>query len=137
VAASCTLAIVSGTGRRLRDFPVETSGQALIEAISAIPGHRHTIMEEGTQSAWLYETLERHVDEIVVASVPESRGHKNAARDAYGLAEKLRIGAIDRACPRHRRSFAGCGRSPVSTRCLCAMSSACGRNTSRSTGPAA
>lgn len=96
-AASCTLAIVSGTGRRLRDFPVETSGQALIEAISAIPGHRHLIMEEGTQSAWLYETLERHVDEIVVASVPESRGHKNDARDAYGLAEKLRIGAIDKS----------------------------------------
>lgn len=45
--ASCTLAIVSGTGKRLRDFPVETSGQALIEAISAIPGRRHLIMEEG------------------------------------------------------------------------------------------
>ncbi len=56
MAASCTLAIVSGTGKRLRNFPVETSGQALIEAISAIAGHRHVIMEEGTQSAWLYET---------------------------------------------------------------------------------
>ncbi len=95
-AASCTLAIVSGTGKRLRDFPVETSGQALIEAVSAIPGHRHLILEEGTQSAWLYETLERHVDEIVVVNVRESRGQKNDSRDAYGLAEKLRIGAIDK-----------------------------------------
>jgi len=51
-AASCTLAILSRTAKRLRDFPVETSGQALIEAISAIPAHRHRIREEGTQSAW-------------------------------------------------------------------------------------
>jgi transposase len=93
-AASCTVAVVSERGKRLRDFPVETSGQALIEAISAIPGHRHLVMEEGTQSAWLYETLERHVEEIVVASVADSRGPKSDARDAYGLAEKLRIGAI-------------------------------------------
>jgi len=54
-------------------------------------------MEEGTQSAWLYETLERHVEEIVVASVPDSRGPKNDARNAYGLAEKLRIGAIQKS----------------------------------------
>ncbi len=29
-AASCTLAVISQTGRRLRDFPVETNGQALV-----------------------------------------------------------------------------------------------------------
>jgi len=30
-AASCTLAVISEKGRRLRDFPVETNGQALVE----------------------------------------------------------------------------------------------------------
>ena len=30
-AASCTLAVISEKGRKLRDFPVETSGQALGE----------------------------------------------------------------------------------------------------------
>ncbi len=35
-AASCTLAVISEKGRRLRDFPVETNGQALVEA-----GTRH------------------------------------------------------------------------------------------------
>ena len=30
-AASCTLAVVSQTGKRLKDFPVETNGQALVE----------------------------------------------------------------------------------------------------------
>ena len=31
-AASCTLAVISEKGRKLRDFPVETNGQALVEA---------------------------------------------------------------------------------------------------------
>ncbi len=31
-AASCTLAVISEKGRNLKDFPVETNGQALVEA---------------------------------------------------------------------------------------------------------
>ncbi len=45
-AASCTLAVVSEKGRKLRDFPVETSGQALVEAIRMIPGHKHLVFAE-------------------------------------------------------------------------------------------
>jgi hypothetical protein len=37
-----------------------------------IPGHKHLVFEEGLQSAWLYETLNSHVDEIVVAGITES-----------------------------------------------------------------
>ncbi len=40
-AASCTLAVNSEKGRRLKDFPVEANGQALIEAVRMIPGHKH------------------------------------------------------------------------------------------------
>ena len=93
-AASCTLAVISEKGRKLKDFPVETNGQALVEAIRMIPGHKHLIFEEGLQSAWLYETLSPHVDEIVVAGITESRGPKSDKRDAYGLAEKLRVGNV-------------------------------------------
>jgi len=60
-AASCTLAVNSDKGRKLKDFPVETNGQALVEAVRMIPGHKHLVMEEGLQSAWLYETLSPHV----------------------------------------------------------------------------
>jgi len=42
-AASCTLAVISEKGRELRDFPVETNGQALVEAIRMIPGHKHLV----------------------------------------------------------------------------------------------
>ena len=37
-AASCTLAVTSQKGRKLRDFPVEINGQALVEAVHMIPG---------------------------------------------------------------------------------------------------
>lgn len=105
-AASCTLAILSETGTRLRSFPVETNGSALVEAIRAIPGRRHLIFEEGTHSAWLYETLERHADEIVVAGVKSSRGQKSDAHDAYALAEKLRTHAVDKRIFKAPRQFA-------------------------------
>ncbi len=42
-AASCTLAVISEKGRKLKDFPVETNGQALVEAIRMIPGHKHLV----------------------------------------------------------------------------------------------
>jgi hypothetical protein len=60
-ARSCTLAVVSESGKRLRDVVIETNGRALIEAIRLIPGRKHLCLEEGTQSAWLYEILEPHV----------------------------------------------------------------------------
>lgn len=36
-SASCTLAVISEAGKRLKDFPVETNGQTQVEAV--IPGH--------------------------------------------------------------------------------------------------
>ncbi len=104
-AASCTLAVISEKGRTLRDFPVETNGQALVEAVRMIPGRKHLVFEEGLQSAWLYETLSPHVDETVVAGITESRGPKSDRRDAYGLAEKLRVGNLDKTVFKSPRQF--------------------------------
>jgi hypothetical protein len=42
-AASCTLAVISETRRRLKDFVVETNGQALVEAVRMIPGRKHLV----------------------------------------------------------------------------------------------
>ncbi len=104
-AASCTLAVISDTGRKLRDFPVETNGQALVEAVRMTPGRKHLVFEEGLQSAWLYETLSPHVDEIVVNGITESRGPKSDKREAYGLADKLREGDLDKAVFKAPRQF--------------------------------
>jgi len=104
-AASCTLAVISEKGRKLKDFPVETNGQALVEAIRMIPGHKHLVFEEGIQSAWLYETLNPHVDELVVAGITTSRGLKSDKIDAYSLAEGLRVGSLDKHVFKSPRQF--------------------------------
>ena len=104
-AASCTFAVISEAGRRLKDFPVETNGQALVDAIRMIPGHKHLVFEEGLQSAWLYETLSPHVDEIVVAGITESQGQKDDKRDACGLAEALWVGSLKKRVFKAPRQF--------------------------------
>ena len=93
-AASTTFAVIGESGKRLGTHIVETNGQALVEQLKSIPGKRHVCLEEGTQSAWIYEILSPHAEEVVVAMVPESRGQKSDERDAFHLAEQLRTGAI-------------------------------------------
>jgi transposase len=95
-SASCTLAVIGPSGKRLNHQVVETNGEALVNFIRAVPGSKHLCLEEGTQAAWLHEILSPHVDEIVVAGVgPEKRrGSKSDRIDAFDLAEKLRVGTI-------------------------------------------
>ncbi len=50
-----------------------------------IPGQMRLVLEEGLQSAWLYETLSPRVDEIVVTGATGGRGRKSDKRYAYGL----------------------------------------------------
>jgi transposase len=95
-ASSCTVAVVGQSGRRLRSLVVETNGHAIIEAIKTIPGQKHLCLEEGTQSAWLYEVLRPCVHELVVTQRrSRRRGTKNDELDAYGLADDLRQGKLD------------------------------------------
>jgi transposase len=93
-AASTTFAVIGDSGKRLGTHIVETNGQALVEQLKSIPGKRHVCLEEGTQSAWIYEILSPHAEEVVVAMVPESRGQKSDESDAFHLAEQLRTGAL-------------------------------------------
>ena len=94
-ARSCTLGVVSASGRRLESRVVETNGRSLVEAIRLIPGRVHVCLEEGTQSAWLYELLKPHVAEIVVSMPPKSKGAKDDKRDAWARAQELRVGAVE------------------------------------------
>src|SRR3990172_8887299 len=74
-AASCTLAVISEAGRRLKDFPVETNGQALVEAIRMIPGRKHLVFEEGLQSAWLYEATAAAIGYQAVRGEAKTKAH--------------------------------------------------------------
>jgi hypothetical protein len=89
------LGVISASGRRLQSMVVETNGRALAEAVRLIPGRVHLCVEEGTQSAWLYERLKPHVVEIVVSMPPRGRGAKDDRRDAWARAEELRVGAVE------------------------------------------
>lgn len=93
-AASTTFAVIGESGKRIGSYVVETNGQALVEQLKTIAGKRHVALEEGTQSAWLYEILSPHAERVVVAVVTESRGQKNDQRDAFELAERLRTGGL-------------------------------------------
>ncbi len=95
-AASSTVAIVSPAGKKLKNFVVETNGRAITEAIRMVAGKRHVILAEGTQSSWLHEIPQTHAEEVVVTRVSGRRGQKDDTRDAYALAEQLRIGAVER-----------------------------------------
>ena len=108
-ASSCTIAVMGPDGKRLGSYVVETNAKALIEVIRSIPGHRHLCLEEGTLAGWLYEVLSPQVEELVVAAVRESRGPKSDQRDAFGLAEALRIGALKRQVYKERGPFGTLG----------------------------
>ena len=92
--ASCTFGVIGPSGRKLRQDVVETNGAALVQYLRNIPGRKHLCLEEGTHSAWLYEILSPHVEEIVVAGIGKSRGQKSDVLDAFQRAEDLRTGTI-------------------------------------------
>ncbi len=90
---SCTLAVEDARGKRLDERVLDTNGKVLVACLQGIAGTRHLCLEEGTQSAWLYELLEPHVAEVVVVQPEKRRGNKSDALDAWALAERLRTGA--------------------------------------------
>ncbi len=109
-SSSCTLAVVGPSGKRLGSQVVETNAGALIEVLRGIPKQRHMCMEEGTLSEWLHEVLEPHVEELVVTGIgKKSRGPKSDKKDAFGLAEQLRIGSIETRVYKGRGQFGRLG----------------------------
>ena len=50
-ATSCTLEVLSSSGKRVKSRVVETNGAALVEAVLGILGRVQLCLEEGTQSA--------------------------------------------------------------------------------------
>lgn len=93
---SCTLVVMGPSGRRLGQHVVETSATLLIELVRSIAGDKLVCMEEGTQSEWLCEALEPHVEQLVVTQPLRRAGSKSDAIDAWSLADLLRRDALER-----------------------------------------
>jgi transposase len=95
-SASCTIAVIGPSGKRISSQVVETNGAALVGAVKAIPGRKCIIFEEGDLAAWLYEILEPFAHQIIVVRVTKRRrGSKSDEIDAFELAESLRIGSFE------------------------------------------
>jgi transposase len=100
---TCTLRALTPSGKEVTRQIVETNGAALVQAIRSISGTKHLCIEEGTQSAWIYELLKNEVDDLVVTMPTRRAGQKDDARDAFVLADGLRTGAI------RQRVYKTCG----------------------------
>src|SRR5579884_1664549 len=104
---SCTLVVMGPSGRRLGEHVVETNAGALIEKMRSIAGDKHVCMEEGTQSEWLCEVLERHTTQLVVTQPMRRAGSKSDAIDAWALADLLRRDAVERTVFKSPRKLMG------------------------------
>jgi len=91
-AQTTTFAIMSAKGKRLAEKVVETHGQLLLEALAAVAGDLHVCLEDGMHAEWISELLAGRVNEVVVIVPPERIGPKSDARDAWWLADQLRLG---------------------------------------------
>ena len=93
---SCTIAVLGGSGKRLRHERLQTSAGLLKSFIKEVPRPRHLCMEEGTLSEWLCEELTPLVDKLVVVMPDRNPGNKSDLIDACKLADDLRRDAIRR-----------------------------------------
>jgi len=84
---------------------VETNGSALVGFLKTVPGEKHLILEEGTMAQWMFEILRPHVKQVVVVGVLKARGSKTDKRDAFGLAEQLRVGSMATIIHKGRGKF--------------------------------
>lgn len=91
-AQTTTLTVMSATGKHLSEKVLETHGKVLLDALTSIAGELHVCLEEGMHSEWLYELLVGRVADVVVMIPPERTGPKSDKRDAWWLADQLRLG---------------------------------------------
>jgi transposase len=85
-------------GKIILQSVVATKADAILQCIGGLRGRLHVTFEEGTHAQWLYEVLQRRVDDLVVCDPRQNRlmgdGSKGDAIDAGKLSHLLRMGAL-------------------------------------------
>ena len=107
---SCTIAVLGGSGKRLRHERLQTSAELLKSFIKEVPRPRHLCMEEGTLSEWLCEELAPVVDKLVVVMPDRNPGNKSDLIDA--ASSPTTYGAMQSfgQSTRHRRASVRCAK---------------------------
>jgi len=96
--ASTVAVVINAQGKCVMESIIETKGNTLVDFILGLRGTLHVTLEEGTQSAWLYDLLNPLVAELVVCDPRHNKlaagGNKGDKIDANKLAHRLRLGEL-------------------------------------------
>lgn len=96
--ASVAIGVRDGKGKYIMESIVETKASTLLEFIKGLSGTIHLTLEEGTQSAWLYDLLKPHVAQCLVCNPRQNKlldeGNKGDRVDVQKLSELLYLGSL-------------------------------------------
>jgi transposase len=96
--ASVAIGVRDGRGKYIMESIVETKAVTLVDFVKGLRGTIHLTLEEGTQSAWLYDLLKPHVAECVVCNPRKNKlleaGNKGDRIDVQKLSELLYLGSL-------------------------------------------
>jgi transposase len=86
--------VLGKSGRVLKRGKVNSQEDELLGFVRSIKGPKKLVFEEGVMSQWLYLLLKDEVEEVVVCQPREKKGPKTDDRDAWELADLLRVGRL-------------------------------------------
>lgn len=96
--STITVVVLDTEGKVVMQSVLATHAAAILDFIKGLRGTIHLTFEEGTQSAWLYDLLVRHVARLVVCNPRQNAllkaGSKSDTIDARKLADLLRAGLL-------------------------------------------
>jgi len=92
--ATIVVAVMDSTGKLIMESILETEAATILQFFAGLRGTLSVTFEEGTWSAWLYDLLHPHVDQLVVCNPRKNAllkdGNKSDRIDARKLADLLR-----------------------------------------------
>ena len=91
---TCFFLVLSKTGRVLGKRRVNTNEGEILAFVRWVKGPKKLAYEEGVLSQWLFLLLKDEVDELVVCQPKEHDGPKNDEKDAWEIADLLRVGRL-------------------------------------------
>ena len=94
--ATVAATLRDGSGAVVMRSTVRTDGKAILTLARSAGARVQVAFEEGTQSQWLHDLLEPHVERVIVCNVrgKDDGSSKSDRIDSDDLSERLRVGAI-------------------------------------------
>ena len=92
------IAVLNEKGKQIMMTRIKTDAENFRDFFRGLSGDTHVVLEEGGWSAWLYHLIKPLVTRVVVCETRHNKligdGNKSDDKDAFALAELLRLNAI-------------------------------------------